>query len=167
METYTAAYWIDHLQLSSHPEGGYYAEYYRSPLELDAPPHVAQPGKRNICTGIYFLLQQGQFSAFHRIASDEIWHFYYGEPLHVLELDQTGKLTNHKLGNQPHLGQNLHCVIQAGNWFAAALGSGSGYSLCGCTVSPGFDFHDFELAKREDLMNQFPQHFGMIYYLTR
>ena len=167
MQVYTAAYWIDHLQLTSHVEGGAYCEYYRSVLVMDAPPYFVQPGKRNSCTGIYFLLQQGEFSAFHRIASDELWHFYYGDPLQVFELDKSGALTIHQLGNQPQQGQQFHCMIRAGNWFASAPAPGGAYSLCGCTVSPGFDYGDFELAERQNLLHQFPQHRELIASLTR
>lgn len=162
MQTLTAAYWIDHLQMTSHVEGGSFCEYYRSPLLVDTPT-----GKRNSCTGIYFLLEQGQFSAFHRIASDELWHFYDGGPLQVFELEQSGELNIHQLGKQPFQGQRLHCVIKAGNWFASAPAPGSAYSLCGCTVSPGFAYADFKLADRQALQREFPQHHDLIQSLTR
>lgn len=162
MQTHSAAYWISRLQLTTHVEGGSFCEYYRSPLLVDTAK-----GKRNSCTGIYFLLEQGQFSAFHRIASDELWHFYGGASLQVFELEQGGELNIHTLGNQPDLGQQLQCVIKAGNWFASAPAPGSAYSLCGCTVSPGFDYADFELADRQALIGQFPQHQVLIQSLTR
>ncbi|MBE7170382.1 MAG: cupin domain-containing protein [Williamsia sp.] len=163
MHPYPAAYWIDRLQLTSHVEGGAFSEYYRSSLLLDIPDGT----RRHSSTGIYFLLQKGQFSAFHRIASDELWHFYYGDPLEVFELDQDGSLRIHRLGNQPQLDQQFHCVIKAGNWFASAPAAGSEYSLCGCTVSPGFEYADFELAERSILLNEFPQHSQLIRSLTR
>ena len=161
---YPATYWIDRLQLTTHVEGGSFCEYYRSSLLVDSTPHS---GKRNSSTGIYFLLQQGQFSAFHRIASDELWHLYYGDPLLVYELEPTGELVIHQLGNRPDLEQQFHCVIKAGNWFASAPAAGSEYSLCGCTVSPGFDYADFRLAERQALLSQFPQHSSLILSLTR
>ena len=163
MPHHPATYWIDRLQLTSHIEGGSFREYYRSPLLLDSPPHKE---KRSSATGIYFLLQQRQFSAFHRIASDELWHFYYGDPLQVFELEQNGKLVIHQLGNQPEQGQQFQCLVKAGNWFASAPAPGSEYSLCGCTVSPGFDYADFQLAPRQALLSQFPQHGALIMSLT-
>lgn len=164
----TADYWIQKLQLISHIEGGAYRELYRSPLTapVDILPAAFQ-GDRNFCTGIYFLLQQGQFSAFHKIASDEQWHFYYGDPLIVYEIDRHGSLIQHHLGADIEKGQSFHCTITAGNWFASRVAAGSEYALAGCSVSPGFDFADFELANREQLTSTYPQHSKLIAELTR
>lgn len=116
-------------------------------------------------TGIYFLLQQGEFSAFHRIASDELWHHYDGGALHIYEILPDGQLVTHVLGTE---GEALpFAVIRAGSWFASRVARGNDYTLCGCTVAPGFDFSDFELAERSALQQQYPQHTGIIAELTR
>src|SRR5262245_7150963 len=132
-----AATWISQLNLKRHVEGGWYGEVYRSADTI---------GERSLCTHIYFLLEQGDFSDLHRIRSDELWHFYAGDNLIVYEFDQLGLLTGHKLGNDPTSGFLPFCVIKKGNWFGARLAGGGSYALVGCTVSPGFDFDDFELA---------------------
>lgn len=158
MNRITAGHWIHTLQLTAHVEGGAFRETYRS---------AGKTGDKNYCTHIYFLLQQNQFSAFHRIQSDEIWHFYYGDPLIVYEIDSNGMLKEHLLGNDPDKGQSFHCVIGAGNWFGSRVAAESDYSLVGCTVSPGFDFNDFELAERQELSAIYPQHKELIRALTR
>ena len=164
----SASYWISHLQLIKHIEGGWYSEVYRSTLKVG---HSVLPtafnGDRNFCTHIYFLLEKGNYSAFHRIASDELWHFYQGDPLVIYEIDQEGKMLEHNLGNDPSKGQLLFCVIKAGNWFASRPDVNSEYSLVGCTVSPGFDFNDFEMAKESELLASYPQHAVLIQSLCR
>ncbi|MES1225928.1 MAG: cupin domain-containing protein [Bacteroidota bacterium] len=160
-------YWIEHLKLTKHIEGGYFSEVYQSSLVLN-PSQL--PGNftssRHCCTHIYFLLEKNQFSAFHRIKSDELWHFYAGDPLIVYEIDVTGKLTEHLLGQNPET-QNLFTSIKAGSWFGARLQSDGEYSLVGCTVSPGFDYDDFELAERDALTAIFPEHKELIDSLCR
>jgi len=163
-----ADYWIEKLQLTTHIEGGAFREVYRSAL---IAPSAALPvsftGNRSFCTSIYFLLQQEQFSAFHKIGSDEIWHFYYGDALLVYEIDAQGKLTVHRLGSNFEKGESFQCVIAAGNWFAARIAPGGEYALVGCTVSPGFDFTDFELANGDALATLFPQHDQLIRKLSK
>ena len=164
----TAAYWIEKLQLTSHVEGGAFREVYRSSLTI---PRRSLPlffqGDRNVSTSIYFLLAAGQFSAFHRIASDEGWHFYFGDPLLIYEIGHNGLLTTHRLGPDPEKGETFQSVIKAGSWFASIPAPGSEYSLVGCTVSPGFDFTEFEMADRTGLSQQYPQHAELIHSLTR
>jgi uncharacterized protein len=167
MSNRTAAYWIEKLQLATHIEGGAFREIYRSPVmaPLQALPSTFG-GDRNFCTSIYFLLQKHQFSAFHKIKSDEVWHFYYGDTLIVYEIDQQGQMIEHRLGCDPDNNESFQCVIAAGNWFGARLAPGGEYALVGCTVSPGFDFADFELAAREELLHLFPEHRELIQALT-
>lgn len=163
-----ADYWIQQLQLTEHIEGGAFREVYRSPLQVPAASLPASFGaQRNMSTSIYFLLKQEQFSAFHRIKSDELWHFYYGDPLVVYELEPSGTLTEHLLGNDPEQGQQFQCTVKAGNWFASRVQLGGAYSLVGCTVAPGFDFADFELAEREALTQEYPAFASLIRELTR
>jgi hypothetical protein len=167
MSKRTAEYWINRLQLATHIEGGAFREIYRS--QLLAPLAALPPtftGDRSYCTSIYFLLKQDQFSAFHKIKSDEVWHFYYGDALIVYEIDAQGKLIEHRLGCDPDNNETFQCVIAAGNWFAARLAPGSSYALVGCTVSPGFDFADFELANRDELVRLYPEHRDLIIELT-
>ncbi len=164
----TASYWIKQLKLTEHIEGGAFAEVYRSGLIL--PQSILSDdfkGNRVASTSIYFLLQYGQFSAFHRIASDEVWHFYQGSPLKVYEINSDGELIIHVLGDNPEEGETFQCVIQAGSWFGSRTEEEGGFSLVGCTVAPGFDFEDFELAKCESLLGEFPQHEMLICSLTR
>ncbi|WP_119078723.1 cupin domain-containing protein [Chitinophaga alhagiae] len=164
----TAEHWRKNLQLTQHVEGGSFRETYRSPLtiEREALPE-GFAGARNASTGIYFLLEDGDFSAFHRIAADEMWHFYDGQPLHIYEIKPNGSLHVHRLGRDIAQGEQLQLVIPAGSWFASSVEETGGFALVGCTVAPGFDFADFELAERGALCRLFPQHAGLIALLTR
>lgn len=160
----TAAYWRDTLQLTKHVEGGSFRETYRASAIME-PAGFAGP--RNASTGIYFLLEDGDFSAFHRIASDEMWHFYDGITLHIYEITAEGLLKVHRLGRNYSQGEQLQLVIPAGSWFASCVEETGGFALVGCTVAPGFDFADFELAGRAELSELYPQHAGLIALLTR
>ena len=124
-------------------------------------------GSRNISTSIYFLLEKGQFSAFHRIASDELWHFYSGGTLLIYEISHSGGLITHRLGADAENGESFQTVVHAGNWFASVPAEDVDYSLVGCTVAPGFDFADFEMADRQALSRQYPAHAEIIRRLTR
>ena len=160
--------WIDILALEPHPEGGYYRETFRSDDEIDTaalPPRYAG-GSRAVSTAIYFLLEAGQISAFHRIASDELWCFHTGAPLCVEQLNPDGSRTTHRLGPLPDLKQSFQCVIPAKSWFGAHIDADIGYSLVSCAVAPGFVFPDFELADRAKLIRAFPQHSDLIERLT-
>lgn len=154
---YTADYFINKLGLTKHVEGGSFKETYRSNFEINKQNLPNDfTGNRNLSTGIYFLLEHGQFSAFHKILSDEMWHFYYGQTLTVYEIEPNGNLITHKLGTDLDKGETFQCVIKAGNWFGSRCEEPNGFSLVGCTVSPGFDFADFELANKEILTQQYP-----------
>lgn len=164
----SATYWVEKYNLLPHPEGGYYAETYRSSegINKDALPERFT-GNRTFSTGIYFLLEANDFSAFHRIKSDEMWHFYAGEALDIFVIyPETGNLEIIKLGSNPDNGETFQAVVPAGTWFGSRPAMGSSYSLVGCTVAPGFDFEDFEMAERNILTNLFPQHEKMIQELT-
>jgi len=159
--TKSAQYWKSTLGLLPHPEGGAFKETYRAAIEIPT-----DRGTRHASTAIYFLLEAGQFSAFHRIRSDEMWHFYDGVPLHIYEIQVDGNFILHKLGNAASQGCQFQVVIPAGSWFAAKVAEPGGYSFVGCTVSPGFDFQDFEMAERNRLQSQFPEHATLIASLT-
>lgn len=159
---------INQYGLLTHPEGGYYAETYRSELEL---PAIALPegfsGPRQASTAIYFLLEQGNFSAFHRIKSDECWHFYTGDPLWIYILTLQGDLQKIVMGNHPEKGEKFQFVVPANCWFASEPAPGSVFSFTGCTVAPGFDFADFELASAKELQAAYPEHAPLIRRLCR
>jgi len=162
-----ASYYIDHLHLKPHPEGGYYAETYRSSGIIPASSLSQFSGDRNYSTAIYYLLKQGDFSAFHRIKSDECWHYYAGDALliHVLNNDATYACI--KLGPEPDKGEVFQFVVPANTWFAAECAEESSFVLTGCTVAPGFDFSDFEMADRKILLDEFPEHSSIILKLCR
>ena len=161
-----AAYWKQKLGLTPHVEGGAYSEIYRSGLVLPAAALTAgHTGDRNAMTSIYFLLEYGTFSAFHRIASDELWHYYDGDTLCIYEIDTDGHLHRHLLGTAQ--GAAPFAVISAGSWFGSRVEIQGGFTLCGCTVAPGFDFNDFELADRVDLGKRYPDNKRIINELTR
>jgi predicted cupin superfamily sugar epimerase len=164
----TVADWIRRLELIAHPEGGYYREIYRSALVIPReglPPEFSGP--RAVSTAIYFLLQGKEFSAFHRLRSDETWHFYAGGPLAVFVIDENGTRTDLLLGADPTRGQRFQATVQSGCWFASQLMEEDSFALVGCTVAPGFDFADFKLARRADLTREYPQHRELIQSLTR
>jgi uncharacterized protein len=163
-----AQYWIHHLSLSPHPEGGYYRATYKSDLTIvrSALPSSYQ-GDRSASTAIYFLLDEGNFSAFHRIASDEVWHFYAGGSLIVYVIDPEGNYSELHLGDGSEEGEVFQAVVKAGCWFASRVRDAAGFALVGCTVAPGFDFADFELAVRSELIETFPSHQKVIEELTR
>jgi len=157
---------ITHLNLQPHPEGGWYAETYRSDETTTGLPERFT-GPRNFSTAIYFLLTGNTFSAFHRIKSDELWHFYEGDMLEVFVIDEEGTMQVIQLGRDTAHGQVYQACVRKGLWFASRCLVKDGFSLVGCTVSPGFDFADFEMADRAELIQQYPQHSELIYGLTR
>jgi predicted cupin superfamily sugar epimerase len=152
---------IDALGLKEHPEGGFYRETFRAPLGVTAPW-----GERAASTAIYFLLPAGSLSALHRVRSDEVWHFYAGDPvdLHVID-EATGRHAVHRLGSRLLAGERPQLVVPAGLW-QAAVAAGPRYALCGCTVAPGFDFADFEMPARPDLLRRFPALSSLVESLT-
>lgn len=145
------------MDLLKHPEGGYYKEIYRSEevIVKEALPARYATG-RNISTSIYYMLAKEQVSHFHKLQSDEIWHFYYGTSLTIYMIDEKGNYAEQKLGRNLDEGEVLQFVIPKCTWFAAEVNDKKSFSLIGCTVAPGFDFADFELARREVLSAQFP-----------
>lgn len=160
--------WIDRLQLRPHPEGGYFRETYRS-LETISQPHLPPrfTGDRAFSTAIYFLLQGDDFSALHRIKSDELWHFYEGGSLTITVIASDGELSAIRLGTDVHAGRMPQAVVRAGCLFGSHVTEANSYALVGCTVAPGFDFADFELPSRDELIEAYPQHRAVIERLTR
>lgn len=163
-----AGYWIDRLQLAPHPEGGWFAQTYRSAESVrDGQLPRRFEGDRVFSTAIYYLLEGGDFSAFHRIKSDEIWHFYAGSPVTLYVIEKSGRLVQKKLGREPDKGESFQVVVEAGCWFGAAVDDPASYALMGCTVAPGFEYADFQLADRSRLLQEYPQHRKIIEKLTR
>ena len=162
-----AAYWIDKLNMTKHPEGGYFKEVYRSDESLlgsSLPKRFG--GDRSFSTSIYFLLEGNQFSALHRIKSDETWHFYQGTTLELTVINGKESVECLLLGPDPELGERLQITIPGEHWFGARVKDKSSYALLGCTVAPGFHFDDFELGVRQNLLDEFPNHGEIIRSLT-
>jgi predicted cupin superfamily sugar epimerase len=168
MDQLNADFFIRQYKLQSHPEGGYFAETYRSPEFI---PRTGLPqrftGERAFSTAIYFLLVGKQFSSFHRIQADETWHFYHGSPLELTMISPEGIHTMVMIGDNPTQGHCFQYTVPAGYWFASRCTDEKGHSFVGCTVAPGFDFDDFELAKADQLAAQYPSHEAIIRSLCR
>jgi predicted cupin superfamily sugar epimerase len=163
-----AEYWIEKLRLEPHPEGGHFRQTYKADLTLaQAALPVGFPGARAASTAIYFLLEAENFSAFHRLRSDEVWHFYDGAPLVVHVIEAEGKGSRILLGRDLEAGQVLQAVVKAGCWFASHVADWSSFALVGCTVAPGFEFADFEMGPRKELVTRYPLHAELIERLTR
>ena len=164
----TAEALIEKYQLLSHPEGGHYLQTYCSNEFIPANALPARfSGDRYISTAIYFLLAGKQFSAFHRIKSDELWHFYTGTGLLIYIIHPDGKGNILKLGDDVPCGYSFQQMVPAGCWFASRPVDENGFSFVGCTVAPGFNFADFELGDKDELAKQFPQHEEWITQLCR
>lgn len=163
-----AKYYIDKLKLEKHPEGGYFNEIYRSGEIFTASVLPKRyNGDRVFSTSIYFLLEGRDISAFHKLQSDEIWHFYDGSAIKIYIITPERKLEERVLGNDLNNNESLQIAINKNSWFGAELADRSSYSLIGCTVSPGFDFQDFEIGKRERLLEEFPEFSTTILRLTK
>lgn len=148
---------IEELNLEPHPEGGYYRETYRS-------AHLMELGddKRNAGTGIYYMLTEGIVSSWHKVSSDEIWHFYAGETLVLEQLSPEGYFYRYLLGTEWKIKAEPQVLVPAG-WWQRAYSSGA-FTLVGCTVTPGFDFKDFEMLGNAELSRRFPEQARQIQY---
>ena len=158
--------YIKQLQLMKHTEGGYFKEVYRSGERI-LLTHLPKRYKssRSFSTSIYFLLDGKQFSAFHLLQSDELWHFYDGSSVLLYIITKIGELSVKRLGRDED--SELQLTIEKQNWFAAEIEDKKSFALFGCTVSPGFEFDDFDLGKRDDLIKKFPQNSALIKRLTK
>ncbi len=162
-----AKYYIEKLNLIAHPEGGYFKEVYRS-NEVIKAEHLPDryTKERSFSTSIYFLLEGEQVSKFHKLKSDEIWHFYDGSPIQIFMISPKGTLQKRILGKNLDKNELPQLVIENGNWFGAKVLEKNSFTLIGCAVSPGFDFKDFELADKEKLIKKFPAHAKIVDELT-
>lgn len=140
----------DHYSMQAHPEGGHFAETYRSSLVFQT-----KRGERNASTAIHFLLKKGEKSHLHRLTSDEGWHYHLGDPLRLIQITPSGKEKEIIIGPDFKAGQVMQYIVPAGHWFASE--STGEFSFVGCTVSPGFDFDDFEMASVSQLKSLYPK----------
>jgi predicted cupin superfamily sugar epimerase len=146
---------VDTLGLVPHPERGFYAETYRAPARVAAASHG---GERAASTAIYFLVTDDEpTTSLHRLKSDEVFHLYEGGPLEILQLLPDGRSVVARLGLDLAAGERPQVVVPAGAWFGTELAAGATHCLVGCTVAPGFEFADFELADGPELEAQYPQ----------
>jgi hypothetical protein len=158
-----------YLKLQPHPaEGGYFAETYRSEhlLAPNALP-AGYPGARSVSTAIYYLLTPDSFSAMHRLRGDEIFHFYLGDPVELLQINANGAGEVVILGQDIVSGMKLQHVVPGDALQGSRLRAGGKYALLGTTVAPGFDYQDFEIGEREELVAKFPEWSKMLAALTR
>lgn len=159
-------YWIEKLNMTSHPEGGYFKQTYASQYTITSESIGSDfDGKRSLSTSIYFLIHEGEVSNFHRLESDEMWYFHEGCPLTIAVISPTGELTYHKLGLNLDAGEQPQVLVPGGSIFGSY--AESGYALVGCMVSYGFDFSDFTLYDRQTLLSTYPQHHEIVKKLTR
>jgi len=148
------------LSLMPHPEGGHFKETYRSQNSVN---RTSDGVSRSASTAIYYLLRGRERSTWHRIQSDELWHFYDGMPIRIYVLETDGGLSVLRLGNPlRHQGAQFQALVPAGRWFAAECEKPEGYSLVGCTVAPGFEFEEFEIGDKSILTQQWPAHEELI-----
>ena len=159
---------VERFGLVPHPEGGFFSEVYRSTLRVDHPGIPDNiDAERSAGTLIYFLLSGEDFSAFHRVRwSDEVWHLYAGGPLEVFTIDEPGELQRRLLTTDIEHGEPT-TLVPAGAWQSARPAEGAPWALGGCTVSPGFDFDDFEMPPASELIGRYPEHEATIRALTR
>lgn len=148
----TAAEIIQRFELEAHPEGGFYKRTF-------AADNLSY-------SSILFLLEEGNFSAFHRLTADEQWNWYYGDAIVIHEIDNDGNYHKTMLSNQESNFQ-FQYIVKAGHWFASECVGENGFALCGCTVIPAFSFEHFTLGNRSHLIEQFPQHESLIERLTK
>jgi len=149
-------------------EGGYYAETYRSEDILDADAlQDRYSGPRTVATAIYYLLDPGTFSELHRVASDEIFHFYLGDPVEMVQLWPDNSVRQLTIGTDLQRGMRPQVVVPRGVWQGSRLVPGGRFALLGCTVSPGFEYVDYESGSRDLLVRQYPEARDLIQALTR
>ena len=162
MKQYNAQYFIDKLEMLPHVEGGYYKECLASSETLVTDSR----GGRQLWSSIYFLLEMGDVSHLHRLHSDEVWYYHSGSSLTIYMISPEGTLITQQLGCDLEKGEQPQVLVPKGYIFGSAQNV-AGYALVGCMVAPGFDFKDFELFTREELLEKYPQHQEIIMKLTR
>jgi len=148
-------------------EGGYYVETYRAPESIEDTHLPERYGSgRSLGTAIFYLLTPDTRSLIHTVRSDEIYHFYLGDPVQLVLIHPSGTIKVIFLGQDIRAGQFVQAVVPAGLWHGSLLLEGGQFALMGVTVAPGFEFEDRELGKRDELLEQYPQHRDLILSLT-
>lgn len=155
------------LNLHPHPEGGFFKEVYRSEEVINGGKLDGFPAGRNYSTAIYYLLGSEDISCFHQIKSDEVWHHYEGSSITIHVIHEDGQYEALSLGKKLSDQQQPQCMVPAGAWFGVTVDEQDHFALCGCTVSPGFDFEDFEMGDQDQMIQTFPEHEVIIQKLTR
>lgn len=164
----TAQHYIKKLHLTPHPEGGYFREIYRAEGIIPQPSlPMRYNGGRAYSTTIYYLLESKDFSSLHRLKSDEQWFHIDGSALTIHSIDPQGNYTRHHIGKNLDKGESPFAVVPTGCWFGGTVDAQDSFALVGCVVAPGFQFDDFELGKRDELVKRFPQHKSIVEKLTR
>jgi predicted cupin superfamily sugar epimerase len=154
---YSAQQLIDYLGMKPLPaEGGFFVETYRSNHLLSALELPQRGGPRSVATSIYYLLTSNTCSKLHRLKSDEMFHFYLGDPVEMWHLSPDGNGKLFTLGHDLLAGHHCQLLVPNGTWQGARLKPGGDWALMGCTVAPGFDFADFELGQCDSLLKQYP-----------
>jgi len=163
-----AEFWINHLQLAPHPEGGYYHETYRSASSYTFNTTTPFNGSRSYATAIYYLLKSTDRSKLHKIHSDELWFFHAVNPLNIYVFPKKGTPASFTLGLSAKNNEVLQDYVPAESWFGACLETpeSESYSLVSCVVAPGFEFRDFTFADRTTLLKTFPTYSEIIKRLT-
>ncbi len=167
MSTLTAEQIREFLMMQPHPiEGGYFAETYRSSGSVPQSVLKNYPGDRSLSTAIYYLLTPDTFSAMHRVRGDEMFHFYLGDPVEMLQLmpDGTGEVI--MLGQDIGSGMRLQYTVPGGAWQGSRVRQGGQYALLGTTMAPGFEYEDYETGRRQDLITRFSKYSHLIKSLT-
>ena len=157
MEESQINYWVEKLGLERHPEGGYYRETYRSPLQYEG---------RNLSTHIYYLLPGNRYSRFHRLQFDEHWYFHFGASMRLYFLYDSGQVSEYHLGIHPEKGEQLSVLVPRGTIFGGEVTDQDSFTLVSCHMSPGFHFEDFEMFTQQQLVERFPHQKTLIQKLT-
>lgn len=160
-----ADFWVRTLGLAPHPEGGCFRETWRSAETAEGLPERFG-GPRSLGTSILYLLRAGEHSRLHRLRADEVWHFHDGGPLHLHLLEPATGYRRLTLGRDPERGERWQAVVPAGSWFGAEPAEGAPFSLAGCTCAPGFEYGDFDLGVRRELLARFPAERALVERLT-
>jgi predicted cupin superfamily sugar epimerase len=159
----SSAYWIQHLGLEPHPEGGFFKEIFRSSISVDKQfLPMGYSNSRRLVTSIYYLLRSGDISHFHRLRSDELWYYHYGSSVRIIIIDQEGHKQTRLLGPRIERAEHMQVIIPAGTIFGAEVIDSNSFGLFGCAVAPGFEFDDFEIYSKEDLLQAYPKHTDII-----
>lgn len=167
MEVHDVNNIIKFLELIPHPEGGYFREVYKCEelIFQDALPSRYN-GNRSFLTSIYYLLKNNDISRFHVLLSDEMWYFHMGSSVIIHQINFDGSYNKYLLGSNYLLGEKPHILVKKNTWFGAEVKNKDSFSLVSCAIAPGFEFSDFKLADRNELLAKYPQHIDLIIKLT-